>query len=118
LVQARLRRHTQAMIVQISPNTVCDRRHSLEQQTCRWLLLALDRALERSVLAKRSCDCYAAVRAEVDRTLLGHATQSLQERRQSLTTRRRARLSRAGAPGPNITVGSAASSQRRHRRTT
>ena len=38
-----LLRYTQALITQISQTAVCNRRHSVEQQLCRWLLLTLDR---------------------------------------------------------------------------
>ena len=35
--------YTQALITQISQTAVCNRQHSIDQQLCRWLLLALDR---------------------------------------------------------------------------
>ena len=38
-----LLRYTQALIIQISQTAVCNRHHSMEQQMCRWLLLADDR---------------------------------------------------------------------------
>jgi len=38
-----LLRYTQALITQIAQTAVCNRRHSLDQQLCRWLLLSLDR---------------------------------------------------------------------------
>jgi CRP-like cAMP-binding protein len=38
-----LLRYTQALITQIAQMAVCNRHHQLEQQLCRWLLLALDR---------------------------------------------------------------------------
>lgn len=38
-----LLRYTQALIAQMSLTAACNRRHSLEQQLCRWLLLTLDR---------------------------------------------------------------------------
>jgi CRP-like cAMP-binding protein len=38
-----LLRYTQALITQIAQTAVCNRRHSLDQQVCRWLLLSLDR---------------------------------------------------------------------------
>jgi CRP-like cAMP-binding protein len=36
-------KYIQAMMTQISQTAVCNRRHSVEQQLCRWLLLTLDR---------------------------------------------------------------------------
>ena len=36
-------RSTQAHISQIAQTAVCNRRHSIDQQLCRWLLLSLDR---------------------------------------------------------------------------
>ena len=38
-----LLRYTQALITQMSLTAACNRKHSLEQQLCRWLLLTLDR---------------------------------------------------------------------------
>jgi CRP-like cAMP-binding protein len=38
-----LLRYTQALIAQMSLTAACNRRHALEQQLCRWLLLTLDR---------------------------------------------------------------------------
>ena len=42
-VQHLLLRYTQALITQMAQTAVCSRRHSLDQQVCRWLLLSLDR---------------------------------------------------------------------------
>lgn len=36
-------RYTQAMIWQISQTAVCNRKHAISEQLCRWLLLSLDR---------------------------------------------------------------------------
>jgi CRP-like cAMP-binding protein len=36
-------RYTQALITQMAQTAVCNRRHTLDQQLCRWLLLSLDR---------------------------------------------------------------------------
>jgi hypothetical protein len=38
-----LLRYTQALITQMAQTAVCNRRHSVEQQLCRWLLQSLDR---------------------------------------------------------------------------
>jgi CRP-like cAMP-binding protein len=38
-----LLRYTQALITQTAMTAACNRRHSLEQQLCRWLLMTLDR---------------------------------------------------------------------------
>ncbi|MES2000043.1 MAG: Crp/Fnr family transcriptional regulator [Pseudomonadota bacterium] len=43
VMQHLLLRYTQARITQVSQTAVCNRHHSVEQQLCRWLLLALDR---------------------------------------------------------------------------
>ena len=43
ILQHTLLRYTQALITQISQTAVCNRRHSVEQQLCRWLLSPLDR---------------------------------------------------------------------------
>lgn len=42
-LQQLLLRYTQALITQMAQTAVCNRRHSVEQQLCRWLLLSLDR---------------------------------------------------------------------------
>ncbi len=41
--QKLMLRYTQALTTQISQTAVCNRLHSIEQQLCRWLLLAHDR---------------------------------------------------------------------------
>jgi CRP-like cAMP-binding protein len=38
-----LLRYTQGLITQMAQTAACNRHHSIEQQLCRWLLLALDR---------------------------------------------------------------------------
>jgi len=50
LMQRLLLRYTQALITQISQTAVCNRHHSVEQQLCRWLLMALDRAPSRELV--------------------------------------------------------------------
>lgn len=42
-LQQFLLRYTQTLIVQMAQTTGCNRRHSVEQQLCRWLLLNIDR---------------------------------------------------------------------------
>jgi DNA-binding transcriptional regulator YhcF (GntR family) len=42
-LQRLLLRYTQALITQTSQTAACNRHHTVEQQLCRWLLLALDR---------------------------------------------------------------------------
>src|SRR3569833_1068170 len=44
-----LLRYTQALITQMTQTAVCNRRHSVEQQLCRWLLLSLDRLSSNSL---------------------------------------------------------------------
>jgi CRP-like cAMP-binding protein len=44
LLQHVLLRYTQALITQVTQTAACNRHHTVEQQLCRWLLLALDRA--------------------------------------------------------------------------
>jgi CRP-like cAMP-binding protein len=36
-------RYMQALITQMAQTAVCNRHHSIDQQSCRWLLLSLDR---------------------------------------------------------------------------
>ncbi len=42
-LQQLLLRFTNALLTQISQAAVCNRRHSIDQQLCRWLLLSMDR---------------------------------------------------------------------------
>jgi CRP-like cAMP-binding protein len=42
-LQHLLLRFTQALITQMTQTAVCNRHHAVDQQLCRWLLLALDR---------------------------------------------------------------------------
>jgi CRP-like cAMP-binding protein len=42
-LQPLLLRFTQALIAQMTQTAVCNRHHAVDQQVCRWLLLALDR---------------------------------------------------------------------------
>jgi CRP-like cAMP-binding protein len=41
--QMAMLRYTQALIAQITQVSMCTRRHTVERQLCRWLLLAFDR---------------------------------------------------------------------------
>lgn len=43
-VQRLLLRYLQALITQVAQTTACYRHHSVDQQLCRWLLRAVDRA--------------------------------------------------------------------------
>jgi len=49
-LQYRLMRYTQTLIGQMAQTTGCTRRHSVEQQLCRWLLLNLDRSPSDNLL--------------------------------------------------------------------
>lgn len=42
-LQHLLMRYTRTLIIQMAQTTACNRRHSVEQQLCRWLLLNFDR---------------------------------------------------------------------------
>lgn len=42
-LQDMLLRYTQVLITQMAQTVVCYRRHAIDQQLCRWLLLSLDR---------------------------------------------------------------------------
>jgi CRP-like cAMP-binding protein len=46
-----LLRHTQVLLTQMGQTLVCGRRHTLQQQLCRWLLESLDRLPGQQVLA-------------------------------------------------------------------
>jgi CRP-like cAMP-binding protein len=49
-LQELLLRYTQARITQIAQTAVCNRHHSIDQQLCRWLLLALDRVPDNRLI--------------------------------------------------------------------
>jgi hypothetical protein len=40
-----LQPYAQALVTQRAQNAVCNRHYMVDQQTCRWLLLSLDRLL-------------------------------------------------------------------------
>ncbi len=44
VLQQQLLLYTQALMTQVAQTAVCNRHHSVEQQLCRWLLLACDRS--------------------------------------------------------------------------
>ena len=72
----RLLRYTQAQITQMAQTAVCNRRHSIDQQMCRWLAGRLDR--------KHSCELIAtqeliAARLGVRRESVTSAAASLQK---------------------------------------
>jgi CRP-like cAMP-binding protein len=48
-LQPLLLRFTQALITQMTQTAVCNRHHAVDQQVCRWLLLALDRLPSREI---------------------------------------------------------------------
>lgn len=48
-VQDVVHRYIEALLAQIAQTAVCNRRHRVEQQLCRWLLLILDRVPENEV---------------------------------------------------------------------
>lgn len=43
-LQRLILRYTQALVTQVMQTAACNRHHTVDQQLCRWLLLALDRA--------------------------------------------------------------------------
>ncbi len=46
MLQHLLLRYAQTLIVQMAQTTACNRRHTVEQQLCRWLLLNFDRVAQ------------------------------------------------------------------------
>lgn len=42
-LQTLLLRHTQSLVMQMAQSAICNQKHSIEQQLCRWLLLSMDR---------------------------------------------------------------------------
>lgn len=113
-LQTLMLSYSQFLLTQVSQTAVCNRRHSIFQQLCRWLLISLDRldhehltmtqefisnmlgvrresvteaanelrqegvityrrglihVINRSKLESLSCECYAAVKNEMDMLL-------------------------------------------------
>jgi CRP-like cAMP-binding protein len=61
-----LLRYTQALITQMAQTAVCNRHHSVDQQLCRWLLLALDRVDSNTlVMTQELISSMLGVRREV-----------------------------------------------------
>ncbi len=50
LLQRLLLRYTQALMTHMFQTASCNRYHSVEQQLCRWLLLAIDRIPDRELV--------------------------------------------------------------------
>ena len=50
-MQQSLLRYTERLFAQIVQTSVCNRRHSIEQQLCRWLLQAFDRLASRELMS-------------------------------------------------------------------
>ena len=50
LTMRLLLRYTEALIMQITMTAACNRHHTVEQQLCRWLLLASDRLCSRDLV--------------------------------------------------------------------
>ncbi len=50
LTMRLLLRYTEALIMQLSMTAACNRHHTVEQQLCRWLLLASDRLCSRDLV--------------------------------------------------------------------
>lgn len=66
-MQRVLLRYAQSQLTQVAQLAVCNRRHSVEQQFCRWLLLRLD----------RSDSCRVSVTHELIGNLLGVRRESV-----------------------------------------
>jgi CRP-like cAMP-binding protein len=71
-----LLRYALALIAQISQTAVCNRRHSLDQQLCRWLLLSLDRLKSDELVMTQQL---IANMLGVHREAVAAAARSLQE---------------------------------------
>ena len=58
MLQKLILRYTQTLFIQISQTTACNRRHTLEQQLCRWLLLNFDRGQSHSLFITQESIAY------------------------------------------------------------
>ncbi len=69
-------RYTQALMTQMSQTAVCNRRHSVEQQLCRWLLLTLDRSASNELtMTQELIASMLGVRREGITEAAGHLQQ-------------------------------------------
>jgi len=75
-LQSLALRYVQALITQVAQAAVCNRRHSVEQQLCRWLLLSLDRISSNEVLMTQELLGHAL---GVRRSGITQAAKTLQE---------------------------------------
>jgi CRP-like cAMP-binding protein len=72
-LQRLLLRYTQALMTQMAQTAACNRHHSVEQQLCRWLLLALDRVPDRDlVMTQELVASMLGVRRESVTDAAGH----------------------------------------------
>ncbi len=75
-LQHLLMRYTRTLIIQMAQTTACNRRHSVEQQLCRWLLLNFDRVHSGSL----------AMTQELISNMLGVRRESITEAARKLQT--------------------------------
>ena len=88
MVQQLLLRYTQALMTQMAQTAVCNRRHSLDQQLCRWLLLNLDRLPSNELMMTQELIAsMLGVRREGVTEAAGHLQQAglIQYRRGQIT---------------------------------
>ena len=77
ILQHLLPRNKQARLTQISQTAVCNRRHPLGQQLCRWLLLTLGRASSNALtLTQELIASLLGVRREGITEAAGHLQQA------------------------------------------
>ncbi len=65
-------RYTQALVTQIAQTDVCNRRHTVDQQVCGWLLHSLDRLRSSEVVVSE-----VVVTQEVVASMLGVRRESV-----------------------------------------
>lgn len=75
-LQHLLMRYTRTLIIQMAQTTACNRRHSVEQQLCRWLLQNFDRVHSGSL----------AMTQELISNMLGVRRESITEAARKLQT--------------------------------
>jgi CRP-like cAMP-binding protein len=64
-LQRQVLRHVQTLFMQVAQTLTCNRRHTVEQRLCRWLLGILERGTAREVLATHErLACVLGVRRE------------------------------------------------------
>ena len=76
ILQQLLQNYAQSLMVEMAQTTACNRRHSIDQHLCRWLLLNIDRVNSNSLAMTHE---FIAQMLGVRRESISEAAQRLQQ---------------------------------------